>query len=36
MECCRRVDPDSTDELIQELTDRQNRIVHGRASSSES
>ena len=32
MECCRRVDPESTDEIVQELTDRQNRIVHGRVS----
>lgn len=30
MECCRKVDPESTDELVQELTDRQARIVHGR------
>lgn len=30
MGCCRNVDPESTDELVQELTDRQSRIVHGR------
>jgi hypothetical protein len=36
MECCRRVDPESTDELVQELTDRQNRSVHGRSTKSES
>lgn len=35
MECCRRVDPESTDELVQELTDRQNRIIHGRPAKSE-
>jgi hypothetical protein len=34
MECCRRVDPESTDELVQELTDRQSRIVHGRTAAS--
>ncbi|MFM7974858.1 MAG: DEAD/DEAH box helicase [Pirellula sp.] len=36
MECCRKVDPESTDELVQDLTDRQNRIVHGRTNASES
>jgi hypothetical protein len=36
MECCRRVDPESTDALVQELTDRQSRIVHGRDASGRS
>lgn len=31
MECCRKVDPESTDELVQELTDRQSRVIHGRS-----
>lgn len=36
MECCRRVDPESTDALVQELTDRESRIVHGRDASGRS
>lgn len=35
MECCRRVDPESTDQLVQELTDRQSRVIHGRLSGNE-
>mgnify|MGYP003346312421 FL=1 len=30
MECCRKVDPESTDEILQELSDRENRVVFGR------
>jgi len=32
MECCRSVDSESTDQLVQELTDRQSRVIHGRPS----
>jgi hypothetical protein len=30
MEGCRRVDPESTDEVLQEIADRENRVILGR------